>query len=170
MTYLVSLSSAVIRKRTISRSINSLGKHPREIAQKFEKMSTSYREQQVLSLQEAIDKHVVSHQAYPVVHFFSHKNPDDCFNLNFVRLDESLSILLKSNEEKQQHLLLLRGTMTHLLKRLMHKTATLPKPTSPAKFSNPEELDLSDDDLRRQVLTSFLNSEGFDWKDVDPNS
>lgn len=171
MTYLISVSSAVIRKRSLSRSISNLGKSPAEITRKIKALSPSYRNQQLLSFQEQIDKHAVSHQAYPVVHFFSHKNPDNCFSLNFTRLDEALRVL--SGGENEEEVKLLRDTMTNLLIHLqMNFSGSLPKP-QPGKGNEHDkntalyQLDLSDPDQRRELLTAFLRNEGFNWEAVN---
>ena len=170
MTYLISVSSAVIRKRTLSRSISNLGKSPSEIANKLEKVNSSYRDRQVLSLQEKIDNHLVSHQAYPVVHFFSHSNPENCLSLNFVRLDEALTLLLKSNERSQnekEELQLLRSTMTNLLMHLKENfSASLPNEDRTSSDKQ-EQTDLYDLDQRRDILSSLLQSESLNWGHVE---
>ena len=180
MTYLISVSSAVIRKRTLSRSILNLGKSPAEVVKKLSEVNSSYKDQQLLSLQEKIDNHLVSHQAYPVVHFFSHSNPDNCFSTNFARLDGALTILLDPKNEKEkdvgkEELQLLRGTMTHLLIHLHENfSASLPPPETRTKVNNgrpgnftPEQL--SNPEHRRQLLSSLLRNEGFNWQSIhDP--
>ena len=182
MTYFISISSAVTRKRTLSRSIFNLGKSPSEIAEKFKDLSSSYRDQQILTLQEQIDNHAVSHQAYPVVHFFSHKNSNNCFSINFTRLDEAVTILLyPENEEKKnswntKEFELLRSTMTNLLIHLQKKfSASMPDPKGTEGFKNGKksrpynQLNLSDLDQRRELLSAFLRNEGFKWQDVGVN-
>ncbi|NJW55096.1 hypothetical protein, partial [Salinimicrobium oceani] len=125
--------------RTLSRSISNLGKSPAEVAEKLSQVNSSYKDQQLLSLQEKIDNHLVSHQAYPVVHFFSHSNPENCFSTNFARLDEALSIILDPGNEKEkevgsEELQLLRGTMTNLLIHLQENfSASLPPPENRTK-------------------------------------
>ena len=175
MTYFLSISSAVIRKRTLSRSIFNLGKSPSAMAGEIKKLDRSYTHQQLLRIQEEIDKHLVSHQAYPVVHFFSHKNPDNCFNLNFVRLDEALSILLdQQNQEEnetwgKEELEQLRSTMTHLLIHMKENfSASQPKSASTEVKKN-EPIDYSDLNQRRKVLSAMLQSEGFSWNLVKGN-
>ncbi|SDK72127.1 Ion channel [Salinimicrobium catena] len=170
MTYLISVSSAVIRKRTLSRSISTLGKKPSEIADKLKNLQPSYRDQQILSLQEQITSHLVSHQAYPVVHFFSHQNPENCFNLNFVRLDEAVTILLKEDRENiagttgKDELQLLRSTMSDLLMHMKENfSASLPKPEGYTDVQDLEEATL---EQRRKLLLAMLKSEEFEWSYV----
>lgn len=172
MTYLISISSALIRKRTLSRSISNLGNSPSKMAAKIGNLNQTYREQIMLTLQDEFDRHLVSHQAYPVVHFFSHQNPEHCFNLNFVRLDEALSILLEpesrenSNIPQKEELTLLRGSMTSLLEHLQQNfAASLPEQSSTGK--NIDQIDLLNLNQRRKLLSSLLESEGFTWKVVE---
>ena len=75
MTYFISVSSALVNKKTLAKSIYNLGKSPREIADKFVSLDTSYSYQQFLNLQEMVDKHSVNHHAYPVIHFILNLNP-----------------------------------------------------------------------------------------------
>lgn len=173
MTYLISVSSAVIRKRTLSRSISTLGKKPSEIADKLKSLQPSYRDQQILSLQEQITSHLVSHQAYPVVHFFSHQNPENCFNINFVRLDEAVTLLMNENRENisgdtgKDELQLLRSTMSDLLMHMKENfSASLPKPKG---YTDIQDLGEATLDQRRKLLLAMLKSEKFDWEYVTKN-
>lgn len=172
MTYLISVSSAVIRKRSLSRNIFNLGKDPSEIAEKLKQVNSSYKDQQLLSLQEKIDSHLVSHQAYPVVHFFSHANPDNCLSLNIVRLDEALTHLLSSNDispEDLKEYQLLRSTITNLLIHIKTNfSASLPKMEKPVTNGN-DNIDLSNLDQRRKLLSSLLRSEGLSRDDIKGN-
>ncbi|HER39816.1 MAG TPA: hypothetical protein ENO10_01175 [Salinimicrobium catena] len=168
MTYLISVSSGVIRKRTLSRSISTLGKKPSEIAGKLKNLQPTYRDQQILSLQEQMTNHLVSHQAYPVVHFYSHQNPENCFSINFVRLDEALTILLKEDKEDisgatgKKELQLLRSTMDDLLMHMKENFSnSLPKPEGYTDFKNINEATL---DQRRKLLLAMLKSEKFSWE------
>lgn len=180
MTYLISVSSAVIRKRSLSRSISNLGKSPGEITKKLKDLSPAYRNQQLLSLQEQIDNHAVSHQAYPVVHFFSHQNPENCFSLNFTRLDEALRILSDDENKSEtpssqkEEIKLLRSTMTNLLLHLQKNFSdSLSKPETDTGNKNEKnkvlyhQLDLADLDQRRELLSAFLRNEGFSWEAVN---
>lgn len=173
MTYLISVSSAVIRKRSLSRSISTLGKTPSEIAHKLKSLQPTYRDQQILSLQEKITTHLVSHQAYPVVHFFSHQEPENCFNINFVRLDEAVSILLNEKDQNisgdtgKDELQLLRNTMNDLLMHLKENfSASLPKPEGYTDLKNIQEATL---DQRRKLLLAMLKSEKLSWEYVAKN-
>lgn len=173
MTYLISVSSAVIRKRTLSRSISTLGKKPSEIADKLKSLQPTYRDQQILSLQQQITNHMVSHQGYPVVHFYSHSNPENCFSINFARLDEAVTILLQEDKENipgstgKEQLELLRSTMNDLLMHMKENFSdSLPKPQGNIGFDQVEDANL---DQRRKLLLSILKSEKFDWEYIKKN-
>uniref|UniRef100_UPI0030DC1837 ion channel n=1 Tax=uncultured Salegentibacter sp. TaxID=259320 RepID=UPI0030DC1837 len=94
MTYFLSVASALVNKRTLSKSIYHLGKTPREIAKNILNFDSSFTYQQISELQNLIDKHAVNHHAYPVVHFYRQSKKRDSFSINIARLDEALSILL----------------------------------------------------------------------------
>lgn len=173
MTYLISVSSAVINKRTLSRSIQNLGKDPQEIAEKLLSLDSSYTMQQLLNFQGMIDRHAVNHQAYPVVHFFSHKRQDVCLGLNLTRLDEALNILLSNTgtDKLHQELIPIRSSLSHFLHHVnQNYTRSLPKKeNSRAAEVLPYEVNnIKKEDLvkRRKILGGLLRNEGFDWEDV----
>lgn len=173
MTYFISVSSALVNKRTLAKSIFNLGKSPQEIANKFLALDSSYSYQQMLNLQEMIDKHSVNHHAYPVVHFYTESKGKNCLSLNLTRLDEALSILINSQDggELQQELEPVRSSLTYFLENLdqsfSNSLPTVENPADKSKFSyqgnvlKGEELD-----KRRQVLEELFTSEGFTWEDV----
>lgn len=173
MTYLISVSSAVINKRTLSRSIQNLGKDPIQIAEKLQALDTSYSMQQLLTFQEMVDRHAVNHQAYPAVHFFSHKRQDVCLGLNLTRLDEALNILLSTPGAGriQNQLEPLRASITHFLHHVNHNyNKSLPKKESggasgilPFEITGVQKEELT---TRRRILGGLLRNEGFEWKDV----
>ncbi len=173
MTYLISVSSAVINKRTLSRSIQNLGKDPQKIAERLLIMDKSYSIQQVMTFQEMIDRHAVNHQAYPVVHFFGHKRQDVCLGLNLTRLDEAVNLLLSNPNagDLKQELVPLCSSLSHFIHHLnQNYTRSLPKKdTSNASQVLPYEItNLTKEklDQRRKILGGILRNEGFDWKDV----
>jgi hypothetical protein len=173
MTYLISVSSAVINKRTLSRSIQNLGKEPQEIAEKLLVLDSSYAMQQLLTFQEMIDRHAVNHQAYPVVHFFSHQRQDVCLGLNLTRLDEAVNILLSHSgaDEIRQELSPLRSSLSHFIHHVnQNYTRSLPKKDNsraaevlPYEVTNMKKVDL---EKRRKILGGLLRNEGFNWNDV----
>lgn len=173
MTYFISVSSAVVTKRTLVKSIYNLGKNPEEIAQNILELDSSYSYQQFLALQEMVDRHSVNHHAYPVVHFYTQAKAKDCLSLNLARLDESLSILLGSDEagKLEKELQPVRTAITNFIQTLDEKfSRSLPEVNNsvdPSFFSYSEKVRQSSDlTNRRQTLQRLLKSEGFSWEDV----
>lgn len=173
MTYLISVSTAVINKRTLARSIQNLGKDPQQIAEKLMVMDSSYSMQQILTFQQMVDRHAVNHQAYPVVHFFAHKRQDVCLGLNLTRLDEAVNILLSNPDAGglKQELAPLRSSLSHFIFHLnQNYTRPFPKKeSSKASQVLPYEItNLTNEELdkRRKILGGILRNEGFEWKDV----
>ncbi|WP_373057566.1 ion channel [Zunongwangia sp. H14] len=173
MTYLLSVSSALINKRSLALSVQNLGKDPQDIAEKILKMNTAYSYQQFLTLQEKIDRHAVNHQAYPVLHFYSHKDSEVCLSINLTRLDEALNILLSSPEagDLRRELQPLRIAITRFLKHInenyLHVSSSEEKTVKsypfPYQTTGVEEESL---DKRRNILLALLKSESFTWDDV----
>lgn len=126
--------------------------------------------QQLISLQELIDKHIVNHQAYPVVHFFSNSTKESCLSLNLARFDEALNLLLLEEEEKEE-IQLLRGSITNLLQHIdQNYGSTMSKTYEVESYASmPEELSgeiTKELEQRRAILGGMLKSEGFHWSDV----
>ena len=173
MTYFLSVSSAVVDKRSLAKSIYNLGDNPESIAKKLLAIDSSYSYQQFLNLQEMIDRHSVNHQAYPVVHFFSRSEGKDCFTINITRLDEALTILFNSGkgENFREELKLLRSSLTNFLqdmdKNFSRSLPHVKHPMDPKDlpYSSPEtnSQELRD---RRRILESLFKSEGFNWTEV----
>lgn len=175
MTYLISISSALIDKRTLTSTIHNLGQDPEAIVEKFLEMDSSFTYGQVLALQEMIDKHSAHYEAYPAVHFYSHPKAEYCLSINFTRLDEAVSIMLSSGrgENIKKELGPIRASMTGFLTSLNDYFAkSLPKaqePVSSLPFSYEINVGAKEEvQNRRKVLEGFLKSEGFTWKDVHP--
>lgn len=171
MTYLISVSSAVISKRMLTRSIGNLGKNPEGMVKKLLSLEKNYYLQQVLNLQEMIDKHSINHQAYPVVHFFSSSKKEACLSLNLTRFDEAVSALLQSGKGFPEELGLLRKALTNFLDLIDEKYgSTLTKGFDENNYqSMPQDLkNVKSKELlhRRILLGGLLRSEGFNWSDV----
>lgn len=173
MTYFISVSSALVNKRTLAKNINSLGQNPQQIVKKLLSMDSFYSYQQFLDLQGKIDKHAVNHHAYPVVHFYTEAEPKNCVSLNLTRLDEALSILIGSTEggNLREELEPLRSSITSFLqsldKNFSKSMPTIKNPIDRSKFSY-EGKALENEDLenRRRILEQLFTSEGFKWNDV----
>jgi hypothetical protein len=173
MTYFLSVSSAVVRKRTLTKSINNLGNQPEIIANKLLSLDSSFSYQQVHTLQELVDQHSVSHQAYPVVHYYSRSEEKDCFSINISRLDEALSIIVYSNkgENLQEEIGLLRAAISNFLQNL-EKNFSRSLPNIEKQIDEQDipsyinEIDSNNLNERRRILKSLLKSEGFSWNNV----
>lgn len=177
ITYFLSVSSAVINQRILSRSIERLGKTPEKIAAKLLEIDSAYAYQQLMSFQTMLDRHVANHQAYPVIHYFSHPQPQVCLGLNVVRLDEAVSILISSDKTNKikEEVGLLRETLTAYLNHLEENySGSLPKGKEKVssqpldyKITNMNSTDLN---KRRKILRGVLRSEGFEWADISPRN
>lgn len=173
MTYFLSVSSAVVKKRTLAKSIHNLGSSPQRIAKKLLAIDASYTYQQLQVLQEMVDSHSVSHQAYPVVHFYSRSEGKDSFSLNITKLDEALTFLLDSNrgENLREELEILRSSLSNFLENIdKNFSRSLPQvERSPHSKELPEGMasrNSQELDERRNVLEKLLRSEGFEWRHV----
>lgn len=172
MTYFISVSSALVNKRTITKSITSLGDTPPEISLQFLNLSSSHFFQQLVSLQTMIDRHAVNHHAYPAVHFFSHAGKEDSFSIKISRLDEALSLLAASNDhEYHEDIEGIRESLANFLKNLDTKfSASLPEAINKGDFSSlPYEINsakLEGLQNRRRVLERLLRSEGFGIQEI----
>lgn len=175
ITYFLSVSSAVINKRTLARSIERLGKTPENIATKILEIDSAYAFQILSNCQTMLDKHVVNHQAYPVVYYYSHPEPAVCLGLNIARLDEAVSILISSEKANRikEEVEILRGALTAYLNHLeKNYESSLPKgeeavPLQPLNYEI-TNLDPADLSKRRKILRGILRSEGFEWDDINP--
>lgn len=179
MAYLLSVSSAVVQKRSLALSIRSLGGTPAEIVGRLLETDTAFSYRQISSLQQMVHRHSVLYQAYPVLHFYHSTDNATSLSLNLTALDEALSIMLNSGrfDASRKELQSLRGSVDLLLKHLKgrfgHKADESPAidwhglqlPESVLQEGFAENPGLSD---RRKVLTSLLRNENRGWKDVYP--
>ncbi|HEY9186020.1 MAG TPA: ion channel [Salegentibacter sp.] len=173
MTYFLSVSSALINKRSLSKSVYNMGESPQAIAKSILSFDSSFRNQQILELQKMIDRHSVNHHAYPVVHFYRKEKKKDSFGINIARLDETVSILLNSQESKKfrEELLLLRNSLSGLFEDIEENFSSNHSTAKDMKDSfNFTQLDLekASKDLKnnRRITGDLLKSENFTWKDV----
>lgn len=173
MTYFISVSSALVNKRSLAKSIYNLGENPEQIVGQLLSFDSSYSYQQLLSLQEMIDKHSVNHKAYPVIHFYTETKPKNCLSINLARLDEALSILIhsKEGEKLREELKPVRSSVSSFLQNLdesfSNSMPTVKNPLDPAKLPYEEKAGKSEDqESRRRILEKLFKSEGFEWKDV----
>lgn len=173
MTYFISVSSALVQKRTLVKSIYGLGTNPQEIAEKLALFSSSYSQEQLLDLQKLVNQHAVNHHAYPVVHFYTRPQTKDCLSLNLARLDEALSILVGSEKgnDLREELEPLRSAIYSFLlnldKSFSQSMPKVEKPVQASYFSYEQSIkNNGDQKYRRYMLERLLNSEGIKWSDV----
>ena len=174
MTYLISVSSAVIHKRTLALYIHNLGETPEKILNDLLEKDPAYCYQIFSSLQQMIDRHSVNHQAYPVLHYYGNADPASSFGLNLPILDEAVRLLLQNQlaNELNAELQPLRRSLTRYLRHMEKKYArtlhrendsNLPGPGEVPHWALPDEPAFKE---RRKILGGLLRSESFGWKDV----
>jgi hypothetical protein len=177
ITYLLSVSSAVVHKRSFTLSISELGENPSQIVNRMLKMNSSFSYQQIANLQQNLNRNSTYYQAYPVLHFYNDSEDVNSLSINIASLDEALSIMLNSSKFKPLHgeLQLLRDSIDHFLEHLNSRYGRkagehpainwydLNLPESLLKEGFPENPDLSE---RRKVLTALLHNENRNWQDV----
>lgn len=173
MTYFISVSSALVQKRTLVKNIYGLGTNPQEIAEKLASTATNYSYQQIVNLQGMVDKHAVNHHAYPVVHFYTRPKTEECLSLNLARLDEALSILVGSDKgnKLREELEPLRSSIYSFLQNLDSSfSQSMPQVKNPVQasyFNYDHNIKNNEDQkYRRRILERLLNSEGLTWSDV----
>jgi hypothetical protein len=176
MTYLISVSSAVIHKRALALSIRNLGKTPEEMVYRLLNQDTAFSRQNLSSLQEKIERHSINLHAYPVLHNYANSEIPSSLSLNIVTLDEALSILMNSKEGEiiKNALAAIRGSVTYYLNHVeTNFSRTLLKKEGPDihKLRGWEIISSSfidDPSLynRRKVLGGILQTESFEWQDV----
>ena len=180
MTYLLSVSSAVVNKRSLASSIRTLGSSPIEIVNRFRKIDSSFAYQQVLNLQQMINQYSTYYQAYPVLHFYHNTDEAVSMSTNIAKLDEAVSIMLNNPQFKSYHeeLQLLRDSLNQFFKHLKSRFGQRANKEADINWYQSQ---LSEDLLkdgfsedktlseRRKVLTSLLQNENRSWKDVYPS-
>lgn len=185
MTYVISVASAVIDKRSLSLFIANLGDSPQQIlinAWDGERLLglTSV----AIELQQMINRHVQNHMAYSTLHFFHSGYPQNAIAINIARLDEALSIALVLFDpvlkKDQQQLRPLRNALSVYLDTLeqtfvgsAQNVEALPDLSSLndqriGVLTKPATIEkkLAEFRKRRKLLTGFLHSSGWDWDDV----
>ena len=180
MTYLISVSSAVIHKRSLALGIRNLGKTPEDIIKRLLETESAFSLQQIAELQNMIERHSINHQAYPVLHYYNNTDIASSLSIYITALDEAVNIILASNFNKyDKELECLHNALTSFVHHVKEKYGS----SKESKIINinwqslslPQEI--GRDDLkgnkslyeRRRVFDSLLKSEGFSWNDVYRN-
>ena len=181
MTYFISVSSAVIEKRSISLLIRNIGKNPQEVLDNLLETKPPLRGQQFSTLQQFIDKHSNNHQSFPVIHFYNTPKLDSSLSINLTVMDEALSIILNSEKLNELHSEIqpLRKSITNFLDHVQEKFNIKLDSAPTVKW---QDLNLTSDVLqegefsqnelasRRKILGGLLKGENYGWKEVYPES
>ncbi|MEQ9442760.1 MAG: ion channel [Cyclobacteriaceae bacterium] len=181
MTYLISVSSAVMHKRALALSIQTIGENPAKVVKGLLEPDSSFSHQQITALQQMLDRHNVNHQAYPVLHYYNSPDISSALSVNLAVLDEATSILLHSRDQPlYQELQSLRHSLDQFLRHIREKFRHQSDVDNPD--INWSEVDLpvgllpsevgEDPQLteRRKILGELLYSEALSWSDVYPKS
>lgn len=176
MTYLVSVSSAVIHKRSLALSIRNLGNTPEDMVYRLLNQDLSFSRQNLATLQDKIERHAINLQAYPVLHNYANSQKAGSLSLNLVALDEALSILLnsKDGDKMKNALTAIRAAVSYFLNHMESNfSRTIHSVDGPDIHHLPGwELITHtfhvDPQLqqRRRLLGGILKHESFDWDDV----
>jgi len=179
MTYLISVSSGVIHKRSLALSIRHMGKTPEEMVYRLLNQDEFLSRLKLSSLQEKIERHCTNLQAYPVLHYFSNPEKADSINLNIAAFDETISILFysKQGDKLKNTLTPLRASLTYFLTHVEQEfSRTLSKKEGPNVHQLPgwdiiSSSFVSDPELfhRREVLGGLLKMDNIKWQDVYRN-
>jgi hypothetical protein len=184
MTYLMSLTTAVIHKRNLSLFIANMGDSPEELAASFyDGERFSILTDISARLREMINKHNQNHYAHPAVHYFYSTARDESLSINLVNVDEAITILIHYVEPKkwrEQDIAPLRDAINKFLYTASHhyhlipeKIAAYPPDIEYLKSRNiplkeHQAMSSSRDEMneRRSSLQGLLHSNGWSWNDV----
>jgi len=186
MTYLMSLTTAVIHKRNLSLFIANMGDTPEEILINLYSCEEEHfimLPDFSIKLREMINKHNQNHYAHPAVHYFYSTARDESVSINLVNVDEAITILIhyvEPNRWREQDIAPLRDAITKFLdtaRRHYHqmpeeidrfpldieylKSRNVPLKEHQAMSSNSYEMN-----ERRSSLHGLLRSNGWSWNEV----
>lgn len=180
MTYLISVTSAVIHKRSLATTIYFAGKNPGSLVEGWNRMDRSQFIQQITVLQNMLDKQSINLHAFPALHYYGTSERANSLGLNLVILDEALNVILyteKGGNMKNEvellrksvssYLLHLKQNFPHLFSSQTNLPDAIPHFDSLNYGQSSSEPDLV---TRRKILTGLLNSESFNWIDVYPDA
>jgi len=184
MTYLMSLTTAVIHKRNLSMFIANMGESPEEI------IANSYNGESFLgllnvapTLRDMINKHSQNHFAHPAVHYFYSISKEESLSVNITNLDEALSIIFHLGKKPvfvPHELRTLRKAIDSYLDSIGHNFFS---PVKQAIKHTPDFKRLEERDIisssrqtpkeyaaafadRRTLLGGLLKSNGWSWQDI----
>lgn len=180
MSYLLSISTAILHKRVVALSIKNLGEYPLEMVKNILHMDERLRRNQFLHIHHNLDKHIVNHKAYPVLHYFITANKKNSFGRNIAVLDEAINILYSSDSDlnKHQDINQLRNSISSYLKHLEEEYGLisdvridiqLEELDLPSEINKAEDAEIESIISRRKILSGLLKAEGLSWKDIYKN-
>lgn len=181
MTYLMNLTTAVIRKRKLSLFISNLGETPEEIVtnsysgEGFERLTNV-----APTLQQMINEHSQNHYAHPGVHYFYSIPRAESLSVNLTNLDEALTIMqyrIKEGKAPVQNLLPLRDAIDKFLEMIEHHFIRsfevdgedIPNIRFLQERGIPVNDEIADESAvkkRRSLLAGLLQSTGWSWEDI----
>lgn len=176
LTYLISVTNAVTKKKNLATFISRMGSTPQELYQ----YATAGQGMQLFlssddDLLQLMNAHANDHLSFPIVHHFLTKNRQRSAAVQVSSLHETLSILLKQASD---------GATTARLKRLMRALDYYLKVTqiSQADVGHQEDIGKlrkacveschipyeSGDwkEAHTKAFTDYLYSSGWSWRDV----
>ena len=176
ITYLLSVTSAALNKRNLSVFISIMADTPISMynyAMKKEKGMMLLEKCETLS--EKLILHANNHFSYPIIHFFLTTNKQRSLSLHVAMLYETTAKIRQdfySDKEVRARCDIIINAVNYLLTTIDIKEG------GHVKFENPDINRLAwnkqvkgagenswDGDIT-QKLTSFLNSQGWQWADV----
>ena len=185
MTYVISVASAIIDKRSLSLFIANMGDSPQELlANAWDGESLSGLTSVATELRQMINRHVQNHRAYSTLHFFHSGRRRSSIAINIVKLDEALSIALllfdPVIEKDQRALRPLRNALSTYLdtldKTFVRAAQEIDIWPDLSALEN-KHLKVSAEAAvvkerwhelrpRRKLLAGFLYDSGWSWEDV----
>lgn len=182
LSYLLNLTSAVLRKRSLSLYISNLGDSPEEIvANAYDGENFSRLTSRVSTLQEKINKHNQSHFAYPISHYFYSTTRTESLAITLTSFDEALTIIqhyVKKRGSVEDDIRPVREAIDSFLNTVQYGFMTKledQKGISPNidklrghNISIKQSTSIDDELLgeRRSLLSGFLKSSGWNWNDI----
>lgn len=181
MTYLISLTSAVIHKKKLSLFISNLGETPEEIVTNaFNGNDFEQLEKVVPELQQMINEHNQNHFAHPGVHYFYSQSGSESLAINITNLDEALTIIhhhVDKSGRWDQQLRPLRDAISKFLNTIQDHFAATHKldfeDSPPLNHLQASEIPLVEsEDIsqsekeRRALLAGLLRSTGWSWQNI----
>ncbi|MEX2336810.1 MAG: ion channel [Fulvivirga sp.] len=180
MTYLISVSSAIVHKRSLALTIRTLGENPAELVRHLFGQDRPFSSQQISDLRQMICRHTVNHQAYPVLHYYNNPDIASSLSINLTVLDEAVNILRYSTMKPlHKELQPLNNALDQFLQHVKKKYGAFAEAEDIPKI-NWLDLDLPDGIVqqefedhtalvsRRKILGALLQGEGFSWHDIYP--